>query len=482
MGDHLMIEIVNHKFLSSCSLANFEDLFAGFEHMRAITYSCTIDFIARLLKVVNNIEVIIGSESTLSARHQVLFDNNTIYMNPPESTIQKAIYSGALTVGISEVASHEKIYLLDNSEGKTRVILGSANLSSRAFEGGQRENICVLDDTAAFSYYSGVLDTLLFEKKNIKLYGKGHWAKSKTNKIEQYTYEPHYLYIYSRHNIVRKELSGLQFVFCYYGYNEWTLDIPDNAIGALVTTSKELVQLSTNGYMSKVSHNFDEMETYKSIEEIASIFIASNQQMLIVTQNGRISRLKPDNLWTGRNKHIVNLDFNDQIIATIGLQSECFDSDILIATALGSYLKYPIRRIRENPIRSRGSKYMSVSPFDHVIGALILSADVHYIFTVTKHGKIKRVHSDNLSKRVTPRRQGARLLSLSNEDTLCAICADSSFSNILVICNKNRYVLKSYSNVNCYGLIAQGDMLLDSAHLKKHPTTMLTACMVPDVN
>lgn len=49
--------------------------------------------------------------------------------------------------------SHEKIYLLSAADGRRRVIMGSANMSSSAFGGKQRENICYVDGDRAYDWY-----------------------------------------------------------------------------------------------------------------------------------------------------------------------------------------------------------------------------------------------------------------------------------------------------------------------------------------
>ena len=56
--------------------------------------------------------------------------------------------------------SHEKIYLLEASDGRKRVIMGSANMSYNAFGGKQRENICYIDGEQAYSWYMDVYESL----------------------------------------------------------------------------------------------------------------------------------------------------------------------------------------------------------------------------------------------------------------------------------------------------------------------------------
>jgi len=49
--------------------------------------------------------------------------------------------------------SHEKIYLLSSTDGRYRVITGSANMSNAAFLGKQRETINLIEGYEAFAYY-----------------------------------------------------------------------------------------------------------------------------------------------------------------------------------------------------------------------------------------------------------------------------------------------------------------------------------------
>ena len=59
----------------------------------------------------------------------------------------------ALLFVAREKLSHEKIYLLSASDGRKRVVMGSANMSYAAFGGRQRENICYIDGSSAYDWY-----------------------------------------------------------------------------------------------------------------------------------------------------------------------------------------------------------------------------------------------------------------------------------------------------------------------------------------
>ena len=57
--------------------------------------------------------------------------------------------------------AHAKLYLLSNPDGRTRVIIDSANLSERAFSGNQAETLVRFDDDEeAWHHYSRILDEI----------------------------------------------------------------------------------------------------------------------------------------------------------------------------------------------------------------------------------------------------------------------------------------------------------------------------------
>ena len=62
---------------------------------------------------------------------------------------------------VTKYIVHAKLYLLSGSEGRTRVIVGSANLSERAFGGNQPETLVKFDDDPkAWEHYNQMFDTI----------------------------------------------------------------------------------------------------------------------------------------------------------------------------------------------------------------------------------------------------------------------------------------------------------------------------------
>jgi hypothetical protein len=71
------------------------------------------------------------------------------------------IDNGSLKMFVArQKLSHEKIYLLESSDGRKRVITGSANMSYSAFTGKQRENIIYIDGEKAFDWYKNSFEEL----------------------------------------------------------------------------------------------------------------------------------------------------------------------------------------------------------------------------------------------------------------------------------------------------------------------------------
>jgi phosphatidylserine/phosphatidylglycerophosphate/cardiolipin synthase-like enzyme len=62
---------------------------------------------------------------------------------------------------LKKYIAHAKLYLLSSTNGHTRVIVGSANLSERAFSGNQPETLVKFDDDEdAWHHYSRMFDLI----------------------------------------------------------------------------------------------------------------------------------------------------------------------------------------------------------------------------------------------------------------------------------------------------------------------------------
>lgn len=146
----------------------WRELFSGYNHLRAITFSSGISFVYNLLEMFDTAEVIFGCEEVLSFSLQeiIAFQNKLIErIREKEANKRDALLSriedGSVHFFVARTQlSHEKIYLLSSDDGRKRVIMGSANMSYKAFGGAQRENICFLDDEKAYDWYYDVFSDL----------------------------------------------------------------------------------------------------------------------------------------------------------------------------------------------------------------------------------------------------------------------------------------------------------------------------------
>jgi len=155
-----MLDVVKLDYIGA-ERATWEDLFSGYDSIKAITFSSGLNFIYKLLSMYETAEVIFGCENVISSSIQEIFAyqgkliekiNNTIGESKEE--LLKKIDDGLVHLYVSRnQMSHEKIYLLSSKDGNKRVIMGSANMSYNAFGGKQRENICYIDSDSAYDWY-----------------------------------------------------------------------------------------------------------------------------------------------------------------------------------------------------------------------------------------------------------------------------------------------------------------------------------------
>ena len=154
------LDVVRMEFVEAETL-RWQDLFSGFDSLRAITYSSAIGFVYQLVDMFKDVEVIFGSEEVLSYTLQEIMAYQCKMIDRMRDTASKMkvdlmsrVEANTLHFFIARAKlSHEKIYLLSSSDGRKRVVMGSANMSFAAFGGKQRENICYLDGNRAYDWY-----------------------------------------------------------------------------------------------------------------------------------------------------------------------------------------------------------------------------------------------------------------------------------------------------------------------------------------
>jgi hypothetical protein len=163
--------------LIGCEDATWEELFAGFTRLKAITFSSSIEFLVRLADHLEGAEIVFGSESILSKEHlalaqasqtvsaygfaDALADHKALTealarpLGRGGRTLLTRVVTGSLRFRLLRGRpSHEKLYLLSDPAG-WRVVTGSANLSLAAFEGRQQEIYVTFDGEPAWALFDG---------------------------------------------------------------------------------------------------------------------------------------------------------------------------------------------------------------------------------------------------------------------------------------------------------------------------------------
>jgi hypothetical protein len=147
--------------LVSREQTNWRELFNGFDHLKAITYSSGLEAILQLAEMFSDVEITFGSERILSREHAALeqvtqvaegytfvdavadqkafIEKLAAYLGKSARGLLPRVLDGSLRFQVlRKMPSHEKLYLLSAAD-RFRVITGSANLSVAALSGWQKE-------------------------------------------------------------------------------------------------------------------------------------------------------------------------------------------------------------------------------------------------------------------------------------------------------------------------------------------------------
>lgn len=155
--------------------ASWEELFAGYTALKAITFSSSIEMLLRLADRLADMEVVFGSESILSKEHlalsqasqtiqsygfgDALIDQKALVealsrlLGRAGAKLLERVIAGTLRFRLLRGRpSHEKLYLLAGPSGHC-VLTGSANLGVAAFEGRQAEVHVAFDGERAWRLF-----------------------------------------------------------------------------------------------------------------------------------------------------------------------------------------------------------------------------------------------------------------------------------------------------------------------------------------
>ena len=162
-----LLDVVKLDYIEAQTMT-WQELFAGFDTLHAITYSSGISFVCQLLNQFETAEIIFGCEDVIAytlqevmAYQSKLIERLRTSANKAKQNLVERIENNSLHLYVARtMLSHEKIYLLSAKDGRKRVIMGSANMSLTAFGGRQRENISYVDGDQAYEWYMGCYEEL----------------------------------------------------------------------------------------------------------------------------------------------------------------------------------------------------------------------------------------------------------------------------------------------------------------------------------
>ena len=139
-----------------------DDLFNGFDEIRIITFSYDIPMIGWLMQRFQYGEILIGADFMVKKDSKAA-SWLAEYLTTAEDTAQqvrkydnllKMMLDGNLVVHTSTaVIDHRKMYLLRSDDGRTRVIITSANMTKRAWSSEQMENFIFYDGPEVYESF-----------------------------------------------------------------------------------------------------------------------------------------------------------------------------------------------------------------------------------------------------------------------------------------------------------------------------------------
>lgn len=145
-----------------------EELFGGFDEIRIITFSYDVQMTAALLKQFKYAEIIFGADFLVKKDHKAIdqaaralaaADDTAKRVGTVDSLV-KMVSDGNLAVRSSvNIIDHRKLYLMRADDGRTRVVITSANMTRKAWSLNQMETYTYYDDQAAYEAFRAEFET-----------------------------------------------------------------------------------------------------------------------------------------------------------------------------------------------------------------------------------------------------------------------------------------------------------------------------------
>ena len=138
----------NDKPFKSEPLSLFDT--ENFTELKIVTYVSSPDFFFDKVKKFTKVIAILGEEESAREFYQLdpVFEERIIHSAESDPEVLEAIANGRIELRYMKAGEriHSKIYILSDTQGKSRVMVGSANFTNAAFSNrGQFEELIVYD-------------------------------------------------------------------------------------------------------------------------------------------------------------------------------------------------------------------------------------------------------------------------------------------------------------------------------------------------
>ncbi|MDD7305802.1 MAG: phospholipase D family protein [Peptoniphilaceae bacterium] len=145
-----------------------DDIFSGFDEIRAITFSYDLAFVEKIMKMFEYGEIVLGGRFMVnrdSKLHELtaeayklnelmILSETAVDCLRERKSLVEMMSKGDLYIRSPRcIIDHRKIYLLNSDDGRTRVVKGSANFTRGAFSGSQNETYEIDDSKEAYEAY-----------------------------------------------------------------------------------------------------------------------------------------------------------------------------------------------------------------------------------------------------------------------------------------------------------------------------------------
>lgn len=183
--------------------------------------------------------------------------------------------------------------------------------------------------------------------------------------------------------------------------------------------------------------------------------------LVIVTKWGRIKRVALSDLEsakTSRGVRAIRLDEGDRVVVARVVEKE--DSTLLIATALGKAIRFPVKQVRRMGRGAAGVTAVKLAEHDEVIGMVIIEDESQHILTVTENGYGRRTEARDY--RVQSRGgMGLKNLGISEKTgKVVGIAIVDDDDEVVLVTKKGTVIRFPASDVSLLGRYARGVRLI----------------------